>query len=123
MKLQILSQLQVTSDELVECRLSKSEQKRMLRIQTSLVTVRGLISNNPDKSDLQDSLSEIVKVSRHAEIGADTAITAKVRRLMADMVLQASELKVLLQHDLDNMGILSRLSSVVKASLAFFLLS
>ncbi len=123
MRLQILSQLQVTSDELVEYRLSKREQKRMLRIRTSIVTVRGLVSNNPNKSDLQDSLSEIGKVSRHAEIGAEAATTVKVRRLMADMVLQTSELKVLLQHDLDNMGILSRISSGIKASLALFLLS
>ncbi len=123
MKLQILSQLQVTSDELVEYRLSKREQKRMLRIQTSLVIMRGLVSNNPEKSNLQDSLTEIGKVSRHAEIGTEAATTSKVRRLMSDMVLLTAELKVLLQHDLDNMGILSRLSSVIKTSLTFFLLS
>ena len=123
MRLQILSQLQVTTDELVECRLSKREQKRMLRIRTSIVTVRGLIGSNPNKSDLQDALSEIGKVSRHAEIGAEEATTAKVRRLMSDSVLLTSELKVLLQHDLDNMGILSRISSGIKTSIAFFLLS
>ncbi len=121
MKFQILSQLQVTTDELVDCRLSKRERKRLLRVRTSIVTVRGLISDNPDKSDLQRSLSEIGKACRHAEIGVEAATTVKVRRLMSDIVLQASELKVVLQHDLDNKGILSRMSSVIKAAL--FLLS
>ena len=121
MKLQFLLQLQVTCDELDDCRLSKREQKRLLRIRTSLVTVRGLIRNNPDKSDLQRSLSVIGKACRYAESGVDAAPTVKVRRLMSDMVLQASELKVVLQHDLDNKGILSRMSSVIKAAL--FLLS
>lgn len=123
MRLQLLSQLQATSDELIECRLSKREQKRLLRVRTSIVTVRGLISNNPDRSGLQRSLFEVGKVCRYAEIGVEAATTAKVRRLMTDMVLLTSELKVLLQHELDNMGILSRLSSVIKTSLAFFLLS
>ena len=121
MKLHLLSQLQATSDELVECRLSKGEQKRLLRVQTSLVTLRGLIRNNPNRSELHHSLSEIGKVCRHATIGVEAATTVKVRRLMSDIVLQTSELKVVLQHDLDNKGILSRMSSVIKAAL--FLLS
>ena len=123
MKLQILSQLLVTADELVECRLSKREQKRMLRIRTSLAIVRGLISINPDRSDIQYSLSEVGKICRYAEIGTEAATTAKVRRLMSDMVLQANELKVVLQHDLDNMSLLSRILSGIKATVALLILS
>ncbi len=89
----------------------------MLRVRTSIVTMRGLISNGPDRSGLQQSLSEAGKICRHSEIGVEEATTAKVRRLMSDMVLQTSELKVILQHDLDSMGILSRMSSVIKAAL------
>ncbi len=120
MKFAILSQMQVTTDELAECRQSKGEQKRLLRVQKSLATTKALLGNNPSKVDLHNSLSEIGKVSGFAELGVEAATTVRARRLWSALVIQACELDTLLQQDIDNKGVLSRISSVIRATLAIF---
>ncbi len=121
MKLSVLPRISGTINELTYCRLSRKEQTRISRIKRLNSRVGILLNLHPSSQHLKSALSEIRVMIRHVEVWSEEKTKSSTRQHVSDLLSYLEELEILIQIELEQIGILPRLISAVKSLMSFLI--